>query len=327
MRPAYNLAFGEGRALVHASETEFLDHLQQSGRPFSNASFRKHEDPVCKGYSVAVGGMTLAAAAGSGVRVSSRSIRQLSVVVPIHGGGTFSQGKGTHAIRAGNQIIRASYLEPLTVDYEGYSSVSISPSRSLLADELALLDPAMGTGEAALADVGTAVSEGTIQGVNYLGILQGLFSLIDQAGCDARLLERIGLESLLTRLLAEMILSQARRTVDDRTKDGTTGIASIDMICDHIAANIGKPLTMPQMERLSGLSSRSLGYAFRSRFNCTPQEWQRNLVLDEARRRLAAGGVSSSSIAVELGFSSLKRFAFYYRERFGDVPRDMDVET
>lgn len=75
---------------------------------------------------------------------------------------------------------------------------------------------------------------------------------------------------------------------------------------------------------LTGLTGRALNYAFNSRFGCSPQEWQRNYLLDEARRRLLETSQTQSvkSIAFELGFASSSSLASFYRKRFGELPSD-----
>lgn len=316
------LAFGDDRALVHRSEADFLDHLQRAGRPFSNASFKERTRPVSKLHAVSIGGLTISAVAGTGIRLTSQPTRQLALIVPLASEGYFIQGRKTYAVRPGNQVISICYSSPLTVDYERFSNVNISPDPVQFEAELNLLDPGLRNPEAARADAGTIVSEGAIRGIDYHGVLRSMISMVDSASCNDGLLERIGLESLLTRLFAEVFLAQLGRAVARAAPGSRTDVKALDIICDHIAANVGKPLTIPQMEKLSGLSSRSVAYAFRSRFNCTPHEWQRNFLLDVAHRRLALGEASMAAIAADLGFSSLQRFRFYYQQRFGDAPRD-----
>lgn len=316
------LAFGDDRALVHRSEADFLDHLQRAGRPFSNASFKQRTRPFSKLHAVTIGGLTISAVAGTGIHLTSQPTRQLALIVPLASEGTFIQGRNTYAIRPGNQIITICYSSPVTVDYERYSNFNINPDPSLLEAELNLLDPGLRNQEVARADAGTIVSEGAIRGIDYHALLRNMISMVDSASCNAGHLERIGLESLLTRLFAEVFLAQLGRTVPRAAPGSRTNVKALDVICDHIAAHVGKPLTIPQMEKLSGLSSRSVAYAFRSRFNCTPQEWQRNFLLDVAHRRLASGEASMAAIAADLGFSSLQRFRFHYQQRFGDAPRD-----
>jgi AraC family ethanolamine operon transcriptional activator len=75
---------------------------------------------------------------------------------------------------------------------------------------------------------------------------------------------------------------------------------------------------------VSQLSGRSLNYAFQSRFNCSPQEWQRNFLLDEARRLLTTpeNNASIKNVSYELGFSSASSFASHYKKRFGESPSE-----
>lgn len=96
----------------------------------------------------------------------------------------------------------------------------------------------------------------------------------------------------------------------------------LDIICDLVRSTHERPLTLTEMESLSGLSARALQYAFNARFGCSPMEWQRRERMHLARRRLMfpVPGETITDIAYAMGFSSSAAFAAQYRRYFGETP-------
>jgi AraC-like DNA-binding protein len=92
-----------------------------------------------------------------------------------------------------------------------------------------------------------------------------------------------------------------------------------DVVCDLVRASIDRPLTLTEMEYVSGLSARALQYAFKIRFGCSPMQWQRNERLLGAMQRILsmAPGETITTIAYSMGFSSSSAFTFLYRRQFG----------
>jgi len=97
----------------------------------------------------------------------------------------------------------------------------------------------------------------------------------------------------------------------------------VERVCDCVQRNVGSPLTLSKMEELTGLTGRALNYAFQECFNCSPQEWQRGFLLDEARRRLSSNDLMSiKALSGELGFSSASSFSAHSKTRFSELPTE-----
>ncbi len=74
---------------------------------------------------------------------------------------------------------------------------------------------------------------------------------------------------------------------------------------------------------VSGISERSLQYAFRDTLGVTPKAFITTRRLHAARRALLESDPSATrvaDVAMRLGFYELGRFAGYYRKRFGEHP-------
>jgi len=90
------------------------------------------------------------------------------------------------------------------------------------------------------------------------------------------------------------------------------------------------PMTLPELARVAGLSPRSLNTLCQRHHGVSPMVMLRNLRLDAVRRvlrsRLAGAPVTSTtsvtSVALDHGFGHLGRFSAYYRQRFGELPRE-----
>jgi len=85
----------------------------------------------------------------------------------------------------------------------------------------------------------------------------------------------------------------------------------------------GSPPTVQQICEHSGVSWRTLDYAFREHFDMTPQAYLKAVRLDKARRFLRKGSYATvAQAARECGFGHMGKFATDYRIQFGELPSD-----
>ena len=92
----------------------------------------------------------------------------------------------------------------------------------------------------------------------------------------------------------------------------------------------GLPLTVAELERSSGASSRTLRYAFRERFGLSPKQYLLAVQLNHVRRKLLQarpGRGKVSDIANEHGFWHMGDFASHYRRLFGELPGETLEKT
>lgn len=95
----------------------------------------------------------------------------------------------------------------------------------------------------------------------------------------------------------------------------------------YVRARLCAPIALEDLARAAGVSPRTLHLYCRRRYGVGPMAWLRNLRLDVARDKLQRthGGGQVTDVAVSCGFGHIGRFAAYYRERFGELPRDTVV--
>ena len=91
-----------------------------------------------------------------------------------------------------------------------------------------------------------------------------------------------------------------------------------------IRENFAKPLRVEQLADAAGMSSSSLHENFRLITSLTPLQFQKQLRLIEARRRMLAEGLMISNAAYAVGYESVPQFTREYGRLFGLPPaRDM----
>jgi AraC-like DNA-binding protein len=96
----------------------------------------------------------------------------------------------------------------------------------------------------------------------------------------------------------------------------------LDKTCQYIQANLTQPITLVMLDQVSSMSRRKLHYAFQDRYSCTPMQWVRleRLALAHSRLAHAQFGTTVTEVALSCGFTKMSTFAYYYHNRFGELP-------
>lgn len=91
----------------------------------------------------------------------------------------------------------------------------------------------------------------------------------------------------------------------------------------YMREHLSAPLTLADIARHAGASASALTRLFQEHRDITPMNALRALRLDTARQKLKASAAASvTEVALAVGFGHLGRFSEYYRERFGELPRE-----
>ena len=328
------LPFGNDRASTYSSADEFAAALRLYRRPIADFSFTS---PSRRGgaSAVRIGGLSVSAAFSEPMHAKCMVDPQVSFILPLMGSGKIIGGSQFVEWMTGRLIISNSYDRPMEYITGVNAIITLRASPGTM---LAALRRVLGERERAgavraddmlarLLVRGPFIDPGRAWSVDYHAAIMRLAELIDDCNCDEALLARIGFEDVATGLLAQLSLDQecgAQVAVEEGAQAASRSLKAVDLICDHIRSTIGSPLSIPQMEALTGLTGRALNYAFRARFGCSPQEWQRNFLLDHARLVLKDADYTGTvkGLAYELGFASPSSFAGFYRQRFGELPSE-----
>lgn len=109
------------------------------------------------------------------------------------------------------------------------------------------------------------------------------------------------------------------------------GLARPDSYAQHVAkavavlrAEFDRPLPVERLAAVAGMSPSSFHQHFRAVTSLSPTQFQKQLRLIEARRRMLSDGLPASRAAFEVGYESISQFTREYGRMFGQPPgRDM----
>jgi AraC-like DNA-binding protein len=95
----------------------------------------------------------------------------------------------------------------------------------------------------------------------------------------------------------------------------------------YVRSRLCAPIALEDLARAAGVSARTLHVHCKRWHGVGPMEWLRNVRLDVARDKLQQSrSAQVTEVALSCGFGHLGRFSAYYRERFGELPRDTSVK-
>ncbi len=93
-----------------------------------------------------------------------------------------------------------------------------------------------------------------------------------------------------------------------------------------LRSEFDRPLRIERLAAVAGMSSSSFHHHFRAVTSLSPLQFQKQLRLIEARRRMLSDGLSASRAAFEVGYESVSQFTREYGRMFGLPPgRDTSV--
>ena len=154
------------------------------------------------------------------------------------------------------------------------------------------------------------------------GAFLNICGLIDSTWDNDALADTLGIEDMIYRWIAQIMV------VGNKSATEICALAdqsfNLDTLCDMIRATRERPLTLTEMEQATGVSSRTLQYEFKRRFQCSPMQWQQHERMTQARQRLLGGAPQETitDLAIAMGFSSSAAFATLYKRKFGETPSD-----
>ena len=90
----------------------------------------------------------------------------------------------------------------------------------------------------------------------------------------------------------------------------------------YMRRRLAAPIALADLAGAAGVGVRTLGVLCQRHRGTSPMELLRCMRLDAARARLMRGDASVTEAALEYGFGHLGRFSAYYRDRFGELPRE-----
>jgi AraC-like DNA-binding protein len=97
-------------------------------------------------------------------------------------------------------------------------------------------------------------------------------------------------------------------------------LSQIRRAIDQIRSRFDQPLRVEELAQIAGMSQPSFHRHFREVTAMSPLQFQKQIRLQEARRRLLSQNADAASIGFEVGYESASQFSREYSRLFGAPP-------
>ncbi len=147
------------------------------------------------------------------------------------------------------------------------------------------------------------------------------FSQMDGYGGIQRLLNASGLDDTFRRTLVLCAMPQ-RFIKESEARETPINHRQLRTVCDYVMADLAKPVSLTDLERLAHMSRRTLHNAFKKSFGMSPMAWVREQRLLMAHDRLSKvhDQTSVTQVLFSCGFTDASLFSAHYMHRFGEYP-------
>jgi AraC-like DNA-binding protein len=320
------LLFGNERAQLHTCAQAFGDKVDAifpgliayEPTPTSNGIFRSKSDQI------ELDGVSLMSASVSPTYVERKNNTVLTLLLPITGDPVCSAQVG--ADRVGWGLNQCGVLLPIT-DERVIGTGGFRNQLMLQVDA----DCLQAQAHSMLGLRETSISLGT-DTIKRLSLVHGRFSLLqpiiqtipllrDYLDQPA-ILNQLKINDFLLRWIVVMLRPELFLDASQVTENTVTSPDRwVDRLCEFMAAHLSEPLALSDLERFSGMSTRSIQYAFKKTLDCSPMSWLREQRLGKAHQLLLShSDMNISQVAMACGFVSASLFASSYRQKYGVNP-------
>ena len=320
------LAFGNDIAIVHECAQDFGDLIEKSF-PGMNAydpltdvkSFRSKSATLVLPHAKVV------ASAISPTYVDRNSSGVLTFMLPFAGkGGAFSQ-VGERRVDWGPGLggMFLPKTDERVIGSGGFrSQIMWQLNRELLEKTAQTM---LGTHDAVDLQLDLARQlPRDVQGVSTDAAFQSLLPILELHRRQPEILGNLGIEDLIYR--QSVMLLRPDLFSGEAAKEPVQASVSrpqqlLTPLCEFIVAHLSEPLTLTDLEQVSGMSARSLQLAFNSQYGCTPMSWVREQRLLRVRQVLMSrSDAPVEALALSMGFQTMPAFFQAYKKRFGETP-------
>lgn len=320
------LAFGQGSAVIHKDAKKFGD-LIDSAFPGLNAydpigsitSFRSTSVVIPLATSKVV------STAISPTIVDRKNNPSLTFIIPFAGTAESTYQTDGKTVRWG--LGRGGLFIP-SDDRHG---VGAGGFRSLIMWQVALekLQSTAMSMFSTMDPVNLHLDEPRLLPIEVAGVRtdiswQAMLPLLQIHQDRPDILNHLGVEDILYRhtvMLLRPDLFEKNLTNASDIKIKARSRKVLETLCECISEHLANRWTLTDLERLSGLSGRSLQLAFKSHFDTSPMGWIKEARLARVRQELLARpDLPVEAIAQATGFQSMPVFFKAYKERYGETP-------
>jgi AraC family ethanolamine operon transcriptional activator len=124
--------------------------------------------------------------------------------------------------------------------------------------------------------------------------------------------------------LADVVIA-ALAALEPARPESPASLERLALVRAYVHENLEEPLSVADLARVAGVSTRALEAAFARHLGVGPKAYLQSLRLAAARRALKQGATGDApatvtDIAYRYGFWHLSRFAEHYRTMYGECP-------
>lgn len=163
-----------------------------------------------------------------------------------------------------------------------------------------------------------------VSGVKTDAAFQALLPILELHRRQPHLLANLGVEDLIYRqsvmLLRPDLFNEAEPN-NQNFQNAPRAQQLLASVCDYLLAHLSEPLSLTDIERVSGMSVRNLQLVFQREFGLTPMAWLKEQRLMRVRQALQSNSEDTvEALALWAGFQTMPSFFLAYKKRFGETP-------
>ena len=160
-----------------------------------------------------------------------------------------------------------------------------------------------------------------IESLSFDRMFRLSFSQMDSYRGVQRLLNASGLDDTFRRTLVLCAMPQ-RFIKESEARETPINRRQLRTVCDYVMADLAKPISLTDLERLAHMSRRTLHNAFKKSYGISPMAWVREQRLLKAHDLLskAPEPAAVTQVLFSCGFTDASLFSAHYLHRFGEYP-------
>lgn len=318
-----HLPFGDSKAIKFSNPYDFTDVVASSSKTLqSYDAIDKKKRFHCAVSNLKIGNLDLVASISSPTRFAVNDSQGLYLCLMFDGRAD-ADVDGFHGIASANEF---AFLSPEVQRTGETTSISMVQLSMLESDVLAVAAHMFGQHrfpalKRSLQRPRNIDLNG--KGGSAAAFLKRTIQQIDQSNMDAASLKMLGCDETIYRAIAMMLACDEE--IDRESNAASHQINNVvRRVTEFIDAHVGDDLTSTDLEKIAGIGTRALQYAFLKSYGCSPSQWMRGRRLELARQHLLKADRDARIIDVALmvGWRNISSFPSAYAERYGELPSD-----
>lgn len=322
---AFPLVFGNSQASISNSFKHFAEGASRLFE-LEEVGVAKSAETGFQGKLsfVSINSVTASAYSSTALKYIGKGLDDYFVDIKARGSASVTTKNRSLSYGEGQVALFAPF-QPTFVDASLHSSAIFKISGSRLQETIDAINPES-RAESLENITEKAPLVAPINGkVSPLQLFRAVFSLVDECQSNPDILGRLNVDDIIYRTIAFALFPQLFIKDDELSLRKVNRSAKIvDKICDLIKQNPSRWISKSEMESTTNVTGRAIQLAFQKRYGVSPMDWQRQEKLRRARDVFLRSNKFEkiSSLAYDLGFTSPTKFSAYYKQLFGELPRE-----